>query len=105
MTNQGRVETPPVLRIHGGCVNPQVLMTSTGERIVIAGEVQAGSYLELDVFQRTVKLDGETNRFNLLDSEQTTWFELPVGETTLRLLASSFDSAAHVEVLYRDAYI
>lgn len=102
--NTGKVSTPPVFRIFGTCVNPQILNTVTGDRIVIEGTVTAPDYLELDVFDRSVKLNGTANRYNLLDAELTDWFELDGGSTPLRLLASDFDASARLDVLYRAAY-
>lgn len=104
VSNAGKVETPPVFRIYGTCTDPQILNTVTGERIVIEGTVTAPDYLELDVFGRSVRLNGTSNRYNLLDAELTDWFELDPGSTPLRLLASSFDASARLDVLYRAAY-
>jgi hypothetical protein len=103
--NTGMVPTPPVIRIYGYCTNPTIRLISTGEEIVLAGEVAAGEYLEIDVFNRTVMLNGVTLRNNLVDFSASTWFELPRGLQTIQLLSSTFDTSAHIEVLWRAAYV
>jgi hypothetical protein len=104
-TNAGNRSTPPVIRIYGYCVNPQVLNVTTGERIVINGTVAEGEYFELDTYNHTLKTNGVTSRLNLLDSSRSTWFELPRNTTTpLRLLASAFDAVARMDVLFRAAF-
>lgn len=104
-TNAGNRSTPAVIRIYGYCVNPQVLNVTTGERIVIDGTVSAGDYLELDTQEHTVKVNGSTSRLQLLDSPNTTWFDLARNATTtLRLVATTFDTVARIDVLFRAAY-
>lgn len=105
VTNSGDIPTPPVLRIYGAISTPTVRLVETGETISLTGSVSAGDYLELDVAERTVKLNGSASRLNLLDYSATTWFELPVGVSTLRLLGASFDANARLDVLYRPAFI
>ena len=104
VNNTGTVPTPPIFRLYGACSSPQVLIVGTGKRIVLTGSVAAGDYLEVDVAERTVKLNGTTNRTNLLDFTATDWSELATGSDTVRLLAATFDANARVDVLYRMAY-
>jgi hypothetical protein len=103
-TNAGNRKTPPVIRIYGMAVNPQVLNVTTGDRISVTGTIAAGDYLELDVVNRTAKLNGTTLRNNLIDSASTTWWEMGSGTTNVRLLASTFDGTARADVLFRSAY-
>ena len=105
ISNTGDIPTPPVLRVYGAISAPIIRNVTTGESIVLTGSVSAGDYLEIDVEARTVKLNGGTSRLNLLDYQATTWFELPVGASTLRLLGSSFDASARLDVLYRPAFV
>jgi hypothetical protein len=100
----GTRPTPPILRVYGYCSTPRVQLLSTGEEIVLTGEVGAGDYLELDCAARTVKLNGLTSRLNLLDFTGTSWWELPPGTQTVQLFATSFDANARVDVLSRAAY-
>jgi hypothetical protein len=102
-TNSGSVPTPPIIRIYGFCTSPQVVLTDD-TRLVFSGGVGAGDYLEIDCAARTVKLNGSTSRLNLLDPVASTFFALPTGTGTVQMLASNFDSAARVDLIYRSAF-
>jgi hypothetical protein len=64
----------------------------------------SGDYLEVDVQNRSITVNGTTPALNFLDAANTTWFELPKGTSTVQLLAGSFDTSARVDVLYRAAF-
>ena len=104
VTNYGEKPSPPIFRIYGYALNPQIVNLATQQRIVFAGEISTGNYLEVDVASRTVTLNGTTNQRNLLDSSNTTWFELQKGTTYLQLVAGTFDASARLDVLHRDAH-
>lgn len=104
VNNTGVVPTPPVYKVHGACTNPEVLIVGNGKRIVLTGEIADGDFIELDVSNRTVRLNGITNRTSLLDFQRTDWSELETGSESIRLLASSFNVNARVDVFYRPAY-
>jgi hypothetical protein len=103
-TNAGNRPTPPILRVYGMCVNPQIVNLGTGARISLVGTIAAGDYMELDVARRTVKLNGTVARSNFYDAVNSTWFELPAGTTNLQLVAGSFDGSARLDVVGRSAY-
>lgn len=100
----GTDETPPVFRIYGYATAPRIVLVATGEEIRLTGEVEAGTYMEIDVNARTVRLEDGTLRNNLFDFANSTWFELSPGSHTIQMFASNFDAAAHVEVRWRNAY-
>lgn len=104
VNNLGNQPTPPVFRIYGGVTNPDITLVGTGKQISLTGTVQAGDYLEIDVFARTIKLNGTSNALYYLDAANTTWFELPVGTSTIQATAFAFDATARCDVLYRSAY-
>lgn len=100
----GTTKTPPVIEIYGQVSSPVVKLVSTGEEIRINGSVAAGTYLEVDVDAREVRLADGTVRNNLYDFQASTWFEMPPGPQSVQLLAGSFDANAHARVRWRDAY-
>lgn len=106
VSNTGTIETPVLFRVYGYASSPQLLNTSTGARVVFDGEVANGDYLEIDTFERSVKLNGSTDRTNLVDFTATDWRAglAGPGSTTFRLLAANFDGTARVDVLYRSAF-
>ena len=103
-TVEGTDTTPPVLRVYGLCSDPRIILLSTSEEIRINGTVDADTYLDIDVDAREVRLEDGTVRNDLFDFELSTWFELPPGPQTVRLLASSTDENAHIEARYFPAY-
>jgi len=102
--NSGNRPTPPVFRIYGACVNPQIVNLTTGQRLVFNGSVAVGDYLEIDVQARTVMRNGTTPLQNFYDPVNSTWFELAVGTSNLQLVASDFDGVARLDTLYRNAW-
>jgi hypothetical protein len=103
-TVAGTDTTPPILRVYGLASAPRVILVSTGEEIRLTDAVTAGSYVDIDVDAREVRLEDGTVRNDLYDFAESTWFELPPGPQTVRLLTASSDDETHVEVRYRAAY-
>lgn len=103
-TNSGNRDTPPVFTILGQCVNPQIVLLETGQRIAINGTVDAGTSLVIDVANRTVELGDGTNRLNFYDSADSSWFNLSPGTSNLQLIAASFDGGAALTVAGRSAF-
>lgn len=104
VNNAGNRPTPPVFRVYGYCVNPQIILVGTTSRIALTGTISAGDYLEIDVSQRTITINGTSPALQFLDAANSSWFELPRGTSTIQLIAGTFDTVARVDVLYRAAY-
>lgn len=106
--NTGNRATPPIWRIYGYCVNPQIVFLgdTVGRRLVLNGTVPAGSYLEMDMFNRTVRMNGSSaqSRANFFDASLSTWWELPVGMSNYQMVAADFDGVARLDCLARAAY-
>lgn len=104
VNNTGTRPTPPIFHVYGYCTSPQIVLVGAGVRIALTGTVAPGDYIEVDVANRTVKLNGTGSAQGMVDSASTTWFDLPRGTSTLQLLAGANDSIARVDALYRPAY-
>lgn len=103
VVNGGNRPTPPVIRINGPIDNPQLLSDTVGKTMVFQNlSLLLGEYIDVDMKNRTVKLNGITNRRNTLVSPM--WFNLEEGNNTLRLRASSSDPTAFATVYYRPAW-
>lgn len=103
-TNAGNRPTPPIFRIYGMCVNPVIAIVGGSLKLSFLGTIASGDYLEIDVSKRTIKLNGASNRYNFLDSANSSWFELPKGTSNLQLIAGTFDGTARLDVLGRSAF-
>jgi len=104
VNNTGTRPTPPVFRVYGLCVDPQILLIDHDVRIALTGTVSNGNYLEIDVKERTIRLNGTSPAQGYINSASTTWFELPRGTSTVQLLATSNDTAARCDAIYRSAF-
>jgi hypothetical protein len=115
LTNGGNFPTPPVWTITGPVVNPTIVSDLPGAPAIatVGCALNAGDTLVIDVASRSVLLGGVTERPDLIDASQTSWFELPgksasnpTGVTTVRLGGSGMDPAAtSLAVSYHDARI
>lgn len=106
VTNGGNRPTPPVFRYYGYAATPQILL-ETGQRHVFTGSIAAGDYLEVGTDlngNRYVKMNGVTSRLDMRTPSTSTWFDIPVGVSTVQALASASDANARLDVLTRDAY-
>lgn len=104
-TNAGTTDTPPVFRLYGELENPRVQLDSTGETLALTATVGPDDFVELDVAERTVKLNGVTPRLDWRDFTTSDWFELPRASGTVRLLADDGSADAYMTVTFRPAYV
>lgn len=103
--NAGTIETPATFTIYGQVSNPAIQQTSTGKLITLSGDVGPGATLVLDSQERTVMLGG-TDRGNMIDFAGTDWTAglVPAGGDSYRLLGSSWDVNARLDVTTTAAY-
>lgn len=103
VVNGGNRPTPPVIRINGPIENPILISDTAGKTMTFSPlTLLSGEYIDVDMKNKTVKLNGNTNRRNTLIAP--TWFYLEKGANTLRLRASSSDPTAFATVSYRPAW-
>ena len=103
VSNSGTAPTPPLILLSGYLLNP-IVRLDENTQLVFNGEIAAGDTLYVDAADRTVLLNGTANRINLLTFESSRWFNLPVGDSVLTLLAEDFDVSSGIEIRYRAAY-
>lgn len=103
-TVEGNDKTPPTIEIHGLITSPRIQLESTGEEIILTGEVDADRYLVIDVANREIRTDDDLLRNNLYDYANSTWFDLPPGPQTINLFGATFDADAYAVITYRPAY-
>lgn len=108
IVNEGTATTPPLYRIYGGCTGPQVSNGTTGEVMSFPDmSVPAGHYVEVDVANRTVYLDGNPalNYYRFIDWTVSTWWELKPGLTLISLSTASQDSDCELLIRHRPRWL
>lgn len=104
----GNVERGAVLRAYGPVTNPIIEDTSGLGQLVFDGlTVASGDWLEIDLDEETVYLNGDTsqNRYGYLDFTQTDWWLLPKAASTIRYRGSTISDPAKLVVEWRDAWV
>lgn len=103
VTNTGNRPTPPLLTINGPVTNPRIINETLSKEMVFTPITLAGGEtLVIDPKNKTVKLNGTTNRRNTLVAP--TWFYLAVGDNTLRYRAESSDPTSFLTIDFRPAW-
>jgi hypothetical protein len=105
--NNGSAPIRPVLRVYGPATNPVVTNVTSGERLSFTGSIASGEFWEIDLFQRTVTLNGvatATSPLRSITPSASTWFECDLGNTTLQLTCSAFDSNTKLRAYQRSAW-
>lgn len=103
VTNDGAVPSPPLIELQGRLLNPIVRLAD--RQLVLDGEIFDGQTLRLDAAAkpRTIVLDGVADRMGMLRAGVSRWFELPVGTSTVQLLADAWSANAGMTIRWRDA--
>lgn len=105
LSNGGNFATPPVLTIKGPVTNPIIDNDTLGKSIFITYSLGSSDTVEIDVAERTVKLNG-AERLDLLNAQDTTWWELAAGTNRLRLRGTGMElTKTLLTCQYRDARI
>jgi hypothetical protein len=106
VTNNGDGESPPIIRIYGPGINPSITNNTTGQSLNLTFTLStAEEYLELDLFARTIKLNGSSNRYSALNFSTSEWWYLEPDQNEIRLGWASFTAGAKMEIFYRDAWV
>lgn len=103
--NLGSCGAPPVISIYGPCTNPVVRNQTTGQQLAFAYTLAATEHLDIDTQQRTILLNGTTNRYSALNFAESDWWELAPGNNDIRLQVSAFSSPASLVILWNHAWI
>lgn len=103
--NNGNMDTWPVLTITGPGTNPSIFNASTNQTITFGYTLAAGETLVVDTLNRTVKLNGVTDRYSALDFLNTEWWPLIPGINDIRLIFASYSAGATLNVAWRHAWL
>lgn len=104
----GNWERNATLKAYGPVTNPIIEMTDGSWQLVFDGiTVPEGDYLEIDLDEETVWLNGDPdqNRYGYQDFTQSRFGLLPKTACTLRYRGSVISDPAYLQVQWRDAYV
>lgn len=106
VNNKGTYITNAQLRIYGPIADPEIEHLETGSKLQFSGVIQATEYYDLDLFDRTVLLNGTTSRREML-ATRSQWFVINPGMNHIRFNGSTFDTSLtpSLTVNYRSAWI
>lgn len=103
VTNNGDFYAYPKLRVYGPITNPNVINSTLGQRLVFSGSIADGDYWEIDLFEKTVRLNGLTS-IRALTVASSSWFKLGFGNTDLQLSGSGYNSNTKLRALMKSAW-
>jgi hypothetical protein len=102
--NQGDVEAIPRFKITGPITNPELINSTTEQRIKLLYTLGAGEELFIDAGRKTVLLGGTADRFGAVVYPDSKWWRLQPGSNDVRLLAAAYSAGAELVVYWRHAY-
>jgi len=113
VTTVGNALCPPILRLFGPCVNPRIENVAdldefgAAKRLAFNITLAAGDYLEVDVRERTVLLNGlrTQNRYSTLDFATSTWWTLQPGQNLVRYFPQTFSGDARAVIAFRCQFL
>lgn len=85
--NEGGKPVGALIRFYN-VISPSVTSDTTGDVIALNVTVGAGEFYQLDLRNRTVTINGETNRRNLM-ANRSRWFLLQPGDNMLRFTGAA----------------
>lgn len=100
-SNDGNEITDPVFVIHGPGTQFTVGNQTTGKEFIIEYSLNSTQYIEVDVKNRSVKLNGLTNIYSSFDGD---FWRLEPGGNTVRFIVEGVGENSLLTIRYRDAY-
>jgi Phage tail protein len=103
ITNNGNVTTYPVITINGPMTNPTIGNNTTGQFITVNYTLGASDVLVIDLYEKTITLNGSPARNLLAGNSQ--WFGADPGVTNFQFTGTGYSGSTAASVTYRSAWI
>lgn len=100
VNNSGNATVYPVLIIHDTSHDPIITNMATGENFALSINTNDGDELEIDMLNRTVKLNGSDVIGNKVDG--STWWGLLPGDNSLKFDTDTATDNGYVDVTWRN---
>jgi hypothetical protein len=104
VSNVGDEDSPPRFRIDGPITNPIIRNATLDAELRFITTLAAGEWLEIDVDNRQVLLNGASDRYAALQFPGSRWWQLTPGANDVRLLSTAFSAPAALTVYWRHAW-
>lgn len=102
VVNDGNAEADPVFIIHGSGTHFTIGNQTTDQEFQIEYTLGSDDYIEVDVANRTVLLNGETSIYSYLEGD---FWTLQPGNNTIRFVVTGADENTLLTIQSRDSYI
>jgi hypothetical protein len=110
LTNLGDVDAPLLIEWTGAAVNPKLTLEDTGEFILLDGSLTSNErliittgYGDKNVFIETISTGDIVKDFSLVDPSST-FFQAPLGNSTISFSADSGGSGSVVTIKFKNLY-
>lgn len=105
--NVGNTRVSAIFEIEGPISGPMSLLNeTTGELMLIVDGIQAGSFIEIDTYNREVAIDGDTYGARSALETLVDWIQLEPGQNQISLIdESNPNSTAVLRVYFRSGWI
>lgn len=103
-TNEGTIDTPPVVRLYGPATNPFLANRTVDDVMAFDFTIPAGQFLEVDFAAKTVLLNGDPSASRYYSLAGGRWAGLAPGDNTLQFVASGIDGNTDARVTFRSAW-
>lgn len=87
ITNAGNAPSPLRFRINGPVTGPTIHSDAADADLTLNMTIDSGQWVDIDVKERSVLLNGTASRYNLLTAAE--WFDLLPGSNTIHFVGAS----------------
>ena len=103
ITNSGNTTTSPIITINDPMTNPTIGNNSTGQFITVNVTLGASDVLVIDLYEKTITLNGSPARNLLAGNSQ--WFGADPGVTNFQFTGTGYSGTTAATVTYRSAWV
>lgn len=97
VTNSGTTDSHPIITFTGPLTSPYLHNLTTGYAFQLDYTIPGGSSVVVDMYNKTVLLNGSTNLIAVVDS-LSTWFTITPGANSFTLSTSSGSDTGNVQI-------
>jgi hypothetical protein len=111
LTNPGNAAAEPVIDVYGPVTDPILSNLSQGKTLAFEGvELTASTFLRVDFYTRTVKLQGTSDYRSKIDWDASDWWDpgavgLVPGENLIQIRGASIADPAKAQITFNPAYV